>query len=441
MSSSTTSMSRGWAADWPLAVLGLIAVIAIWPGISGFAIAPRWAALAVGAPLLLCFCPIRMTVVHWLGAAFLLYAIVSLAWAPVKVEAFQGLAFFIILAVGFWLGASPRVRQLRPFYLLLAIGVAINAVIAVAQVLGFNPVEEIAPPGGLFANKNMLGEIAALALIGCVAGRLAWYYTIAPIVCLVLTACWGAIAGVAAAGVLLIARQSLLWAAIAGVIVLLAFDGLLATNSSARNSVTLRGWITLDAIGNLRWFGHGVGEYWVTTPQNAPRQEALNVRHWHAHNDSLEAIYDYGVGAAFYFAFIASCLWLAAPAERLVLAGFLVIGLVGFPLYAPATAFTAAVVAGFAAGGGHRVRNDLDDGADHRGQRHAGTLALRDPHEIPDRCAEAFSARSLPARATGTRGRSLPFHAAKIGGAAHDRFDAGQRPVGLGPAAEPAGNR
>jgi hypothetical protein len=397
-----------------MAILGLAVLLTVWPGISGFAIAPRWALLAIAGPALLCFTSITMTRAHWAGLGFLAYATISLAWAPVAVEAWQGLAHLIILAILFCLGAE--LDNPKPLYKALALGMAVNAIFVIPQLYGHSWVEQVSPPAGLFANKNMLGEAAALALIACYAGRLSWPYWLGPLFCVAAAQCWGAFAAVGVAAALAAGA----WSKVATVVILIAM--LLAAHfalSSERrqNSIIVRGWIAMDAIGNLKWLGHGVGQYWVTTPENAPRQQFLNVRHWHAHNDALELIYEYGIGSAFYFAFVVLCLMAAEPGARLLLAGFLVEGLFGFPLFIASTAFIAVVVAGFAAGSRNRLRGPVDERADHRRSRHARAWGLRNQDEQVDYGGVAFSARSLPARAAGARGGSLFVHAAEAGGA------------------------
>lgn len=392
--------------------------------------------MAAGLPLLLCFVRLRPTVVHVAGAVLLAYAGLSVLWAPVPVEALQGLVLLTILGLAFCLGAEAG--DLTQFYRAIALGLCVNAPIALLQAFGVSwidrVVEQVMPPAGLFANKNMLGEAAALALAGCLAGRLPWPFWIGPAICLGLAQCWGGFAGVTVAVLVAVAQRSRLAAVVMALGIVLAAHTVLLVKPDRAHTVVVRGWIAMDAIENLRWFGHGVGQYWVTTPERAPRQESLNTRHWHAHNDGLEMVYEFGLGAVFYFLMLGLCLAAPSPRERIVLCAFLAVGLFGFPLYTATTALVGAVVAGSLAGAWPRLRLSVARRADHRGAGHAGARPLRGAHWRAVGRRAVVSARSVLARAAGTRGGGVASSDPAAGGAADHRRDAAQRSVRLGPA-------
>lgn len=359
--------------------------------------------MAVCCPLLLFFVRIRMTPIHWLGVVFLTYAAVSFLWTPVLVEGLEGWAELLILACAFCLGAEAK--NLKLFYIAVALGVTVSAVIALFQINGIEIVEEVAPPSGLFANKNMMGEAATVALIGVVASG-AWMFAIGPLVALGLSTCWGAAFGALSALTLWIASKSVL-AAVALVLAVVAVGLVsLEKDSTKRDTLIIRGRVWADAIENLKWFGHGVGSYWVATPQHAPRQEAMNIRHWHTHNDALEMVFDFGVGAGVLFVIVALCL-MAGEVERYVLAGLIGTGMFGFPLFTAATAFIGAVVAGRAARRWSDLRQFVDDCPDYSGQRDAGSWALHDPVLVFAKRCEAVSAGQVLAGAAGKRSVSV----------------------------------
>jgi O-antigen ligase len=205
-----------------------------------------------------------------------------------------------------------------------------------------------------------------MALVGAIVTPAAWWL-VPPIVAgIAASGCRGAMVGVACAGLLWLWTYSrpiasaFLTAALLVVVVMILYPSQRATMGEEGR---LGMW--QDAIENLRWLGHGIGAYWVVTPQHAPHGIATNMRYWHVHNDYLEAVFNYGVGSVLYFAFVASCL-LARPlrTEHYVLVAFMGIGLFAFPLYNPATGFVALVVAGRLAACWPPLWRRLDGGAD-----------------------------------------------------------------------------
>lgn len=395
-----TSGSNVSAINRGLAIVAFMVTVAYWPGIAGYAIAPRWAVLAIGLPVLLFFVPrIEMTTVHWVGLAVVGYAFASLAWIAVPVEAVDGLAKMTIVACAFVLGAQAT--DLKPTFVALAIGLAVNDVFGVLQYFGIHVVEIVYAnkSAGLFANQNMYGELAALSLVGALAYRL-WWTVPFPALGLILSQCRGAWLGVAIAGIVALWTRSKL-GAVAALLALIVAGNIALLIPQAQNALIARGRVWMDAAENLSWRGHGVGQYWVTTPQHAPRQEAMNTRHWHAHNDPIEAVYEYGIAAILCVVFVGMCLAGPLTRERAILAAFLGIGLVGFPLHVPATAFVGALVAGRLA----RVRHELRCAVDRRSSLDGDGNANRyrtSPALVPNaRGCENLSAGSLHARTAG----------------------------------------
>ena len=301
-----------------------------------------------------------MTTAHWIGLLLVIYAGISALWSPVFVETLDAVAKFTILALAFLIGAETK--DARGVYSAMSLGIAVNGVVAIAQSLGWQGVEQVVSPAGFYANKNFLGEIAALCVVSSLASR-SWWLVPGPVCSLVLTECRGAMAGVAVAGIAWTWKRSRL--AAFGLILACACGSFAALHSPTfRSTLLVRVNITLDAVENLTWMGHGIGSYWVSTPQHAPRQEAMNTRHWHAHDDMLEAVYEYGLASFLVVAFALYCLGGPFELERLILIAFMVEGLFGFPLHTPATGFMAAIAAGRIARGRYDLRGILDVRAD-----------------------------------------------------------------------------
>lgn len=344
--------------------------VAVWPWFIGFATTPRWAVLSVAVPLMCVGLRVRPTVGHVLGAVFLAWAAIGLAWSPNLPDALNELWKWLLLAGAFCIGAETE--DLAGFWKAVGLAVAVSAAVVAVQLAGTSFVPQMAPPSGLFGNRIFLAEFAALALIG-LAGR-SWLALPAALVLGAATSI-GALAGVSAAAMAWLWGKSRLTAMAAPVAIVglaMAVSPRPAIESGfARHmeSAAVRLALWTDVATQLGPLGHGVGSYYVAEAQASPRQQALNTRETHAHNDPIEVAFEFGAPALF----LAALLWcaLGAPVrrERLVLVAFLVEGLFGFPLHNPATAFVAAVVAGHLCGVGSRLRVPVAVGREDGGER------------------------------------------------------------------------
>jgi len=351
----------------PLGVVAFLVSIAYVPWWSGAAITPRWAIMAVGAAVLICGTktapPRSITRADALGVAFVAYCALSVAWSPVFVEAADELMKLGILALLFVVGRS--VSSLLSAYIGFGAGMTVNSVIMIVervaygvetQGIGINPEfgGVALPHVGLFFNPNFAAESAAVVVVALAMSRL-WWLVLGVWPTLVLAGSRGAILGLLAAACGYLAPRSRLGAfalATAGIVgVVLAF--MLANRSTAGISDRLHIWT--DTLSGLTLFGHGIGSYWVTFPQFATFDVNLS-RPDHAHNDALELSYELGIGAVCAAWLVIELLRYANETERLAIIAFLAIGLAGFPLHLPATAFLFAVMAGHAARGSVPVR-------------------------------------------------------------------------------------
>ncbi|HYM33403.1 MAG TPA: O-antigen ligase family protein [Candidatus Cybelea sp.] len=399
----------------PLAILSFVLTVIYVPGIASAAQAPRWAVIACMA-LLLFRQKIRMTPAHWLGLGFLAYAALSLWWTFIFDDGVLEFATMAMLIVPFCLGAEAE--ELAPVYWAMAAGVGINAGMQWFQGQNIHAlVEQTVAPGGLFANKNFVGEIAAMVLIACIAKevmpsdhsnprttdawpRWRWLLLAGPALALVLSgsrASWLAV-GITAVVALIRWRPML---AIVAVGAVFAGAFLIAAEPGAADTLMQRVGILRDTIPQLTWTGHGVGSYYSLYPSFAKYLNPIAVRSDHAHNDLVELAFEFGAAASLLYG--VAIYALAAPfrAETAILVCFLAIGLFGFPLYNPATGFLAALVAGHLCGLRHRLLRPVAGGRRDAGDRLADAAEAGGEHGHAPAGGVVVSLRSPPATRPG----------------------------------------
>lgn len=314
--------------------LGLAGAVAFWPGAVDAPLTLRWAVLATMIPLCLILLGNRSAPLPWLPAAFVAGAAISLAWTPDVYSGIDDLAHLVILFAAFWLGAS--VRDLKPLWLGLSIGVGVSAAFVMAQ-WGFDSevVSQTARPGGLFGNKNFCAEAAMVAVIACLAmkSRLRWALTAAALFVVVICSSKAVFAGLAvAASFWMLPRYTksafALLVGLVGLAILLFLVD--------HESVTYRLPMWQAALSDLRLLGHGIGSYAGAYPA-----------YEHAHSEPLQYIYELGLLAIL----PAVIFWKALEGWRGETEGFILIAvgavsLWSFPLHMPLTVLAAAAAAG-----------------------------------------------------------------------------------------------
>lgn len=336
-------------ARWSLPIFAFLVMVAFWPGWEGGAIAPRWELLAIGGPIFLLATRIEMTPVHWLGIALLAWCALTLQWTPAIVLGIGELARVFILIAIFCVAAE--VEDMRRTYIAIGIGVSISGLLAAAQVFGFEFVPQSAPPAGLFANRNFLGEIGAVALILALGMRL-WWLTPGPVLAIVCTHSRGVFLALLTVALLWCLRRSVWWAV--GLVIVacaLAFAVLsipeIPTFLVERISMMQRVGVWQATLEHMAWAGHGIGSFMVDYPSYMPHPILTQARPAHPHNELLYVASELGFPGLFLFtAILVLCLSGGAETERLVLVAILAIGMFSFPLHLPATGFVAALVAG-----------------------------------------------------------------------------------------------
>lgn len=336
-------------------LLGFLVTGLFWPGLAGAATTPRWALLSLAIPLLL---PnqIRFTTAHALLTCFVGWAWVSFLWSPLPLDASLALWYLILFAGAFCIGAEQE--SLRKLFIGAAIGLSLSSAAAIAQVFyGWRGVAQYAIPGGLFINPIMLGEISALVILGLVANRL-WFLIPLVAPAMILSNARGAWLGLIV-GLVVWTRSKTLAALL--VIGILAAPVLVIHQNWRVDSITERFAIWADTYDGLTVLGKGIGSFYGQYPDVATRTDTLKARPNHAHNDVLEIAFELGVpGTAVALALLCVVLCHRGRRDHMVLVGFVVMGLFGFPLHNPATAFIAAMVAGHVAAAGALFRDHVD---------------------------------------------------------------------------------
>lgn len=322
-------------------ILGFLISVIYWPGIMGAPSTPRWALLSVAVPLLLWAVRIRLTLPSLVGGLFLAWCALSLLWTPDVYDGLHALWKFAILAGLFCWGMQ---QDPRPVFIGLGIGVTVNSVLMVAQAFGLDEglgIHQKSIPGGLFGNGNFAAEFAVLTLMGLIGYRL-WWLTPFPVVAIMFTSARGAVVALAAAFLgWLWTKSRLASAALALAGVALGWFMLSCSGHCVGHGGTgpQRLMVWNDTLGLITWHGQGIGSYLMSYPQHRFVFE-------HAHNDLLQIAAETGIGVFLFAAFLAFVAMGEGLTERLILLAFMVIGLVGYPLYLPGTAFVAALVAG-----------------------------------------------------------------------------------------------
>lgn len=298
-----------------------------------------WAVLAGVLPFFL-LKPIRMTSVHWLGIGFLCYAGISIIWTPFPEKGWVYLAQFAILGMVFAVGANSR--DSHGVYCGLGIGGTIAGLLALAQWWVFDSsgaetslfgILQASPPAGLWGNSSILAQTAAIILVITLAERMWW----AVPGCTLAVALGGSRAAYVALALVAVMCMPRLWI---GVLIgggLLCLVGYVDMGKAS----DLRFEIWDELVRHISLFGDGLGSF----QYNTSRGFSL-----HAHNDSLELLYELGIGASLAYLIFLLCIESGNATERAALFTFATIATFAFPLYLSPSGFMAAYVAGSAAG-------------------------------------------------------------------------------------------
>jgi hypothetical protein len=312
--------------------LGAIVALCYVPGVTGAYIATQWPVLAVAMSFgLLRSAP--FTLLHLLGALFLLYAAVHAFSTPAPYDAVFGLWLVAIMALTVRFGST--VTDLRGLYAGLAAGAAVSSALAVAQYFGLQwPPMSSPAPAGLYVNSVQFGTILALLTVALVTERM-WLWALPLLPGLVLAQSRGAWLALAI---------GLLGCRIRHVgvlgLVLAVGCGILSGTLSESDHIRMMVWNV--AWHGLTWFGWGPGSFYAVTITEGARVLFPG----YVHNDVLQLLFEYGVGAALPLAVFGFVLSRTEAREWPVVLAFVAASCYTMPLYMPVTAFLALVAVG-----------------------------------------------------------------------------------------------
>lgn len=303
------------------------------PGVTGAYIATQWPVLAV----LLSFGLLRsgpFTVFHALGLAFVAYAFALWPHSSAPYASVFGLWLVVIMGLCVWFGTT--VMNVRGLYAGLAAGGAVSSAIAVFQWFGWDGVLTVsAQPAGIYANGIQQGAVLALVIVALASERMwTWVLPLVPGVVLAQSrGAWVALAvGLIGCGV----RR--LW--VFGVV---AVAGAFYLSFVLSDSDMLRMYIWRTAWENLTWLGWGPGVFYTIV---LPWKGAFSLYPEYAHNDVLQLVFEYGIGAMFVFFVLGYALWRTDAKEWPIVLAFVAAGCYSMPLFMPIAAFLALVAVG-----------------------------------------------------------------------------------------------
>jgi hypothetical protein len=333
-----------WFYNHRMAVLGFAVSTAYLPFQLEGDFVPRWAAIAVGIPLVSKLDPRALSEPIWLLLGFLLFVCaISLVQSPFFLVGMNDMIFVVILSLAFLMGAG--LETIDDLMLGIGTGLGLSAGLVAVQYFGQwspFPVGSVSP-GGLFFNSEVMGEFAALVLVWAVAKRNI-LIGIAASVALALSFSRVGL-GAAAIGILAVWRPRLrVLLPMLSTILVAGLTLLLFTKfSSSFHRVILWG----ATVMSFTPLGHGLG--WASLA--FPEEEF-------SHSDALQAIAELGIGglALLLIPIAAFRGKRAGHAQHALFVAILVEVFVSFPLHFPASGFVAAVVAGFMVGLGPGVR-------------------------------------------------------------------------------------
>lgn len=327
-------------------IFGAILPCVYIAGWTGFSIEANWFMLWALLPLALLSVRINVTPAHAIGATFLVWVALSATWTPGGGWAIEAALKLGAGAAAFMIGAE--VEDDEWLWKGLAVGIAVNSGVAIAQYLGWGMGLTGGTAAGLLFNSNALAEPAALvAFIMLLDGRILWALPAIPAIVLP-----GTRAGFA---VLAVGVLAWLWSrSRLAALSLIAMAALgLATYGPGRvPSTEQRVAIWQDTLSGITALGHGLGSFGREYPHYATRIDVTRERPFHAHSDLLEVTFEFGfLGLALFAALCAACWGSAAQRERICLLPCFALLAFDFPLYVPTTSFIVAFLAGRAAAG------------------------------------------------------------------------------------------
>ena len=316
-------------------LLGFLIITAYVPAITGASIPTGWLVIIVASSWFM----YKSTYI-WFpisGCIFVLYAALSLLWFPLGL--FEVVKLVSLVGIALW---ASSLDDLKPIIKGLAFGLIISIIVSAFQNYGFIYTYTTSRSAGLFVNSNIYAEVSGMLLVLLITYRM-WYYI--PVTIPGLLVCSKSVLLA-----LIISLAFKLWYLKYGkyIIIMISSVGLFVIfNSFGINiSISQRLNIWLDTIQGLTMFGHGSGSFEYLFPLYADHTNIMLERITMVHNDMLQQLFNFGMFALIPIFAAFKLLQVSDDKHRIPLAYFLVIGVFGYPLFLPVTAFMAALVAG-----------------------------------------------------------------------------------------------
>lgn len=325
-----------------LFLLGLVVITAYVPGFTGAAIPTGWLALCLLIPVLI----LNIEFKFGYGFAFVCYAGLSLLWSNSLNIGLFAYTQILVLACVFLIGYN--LKDIRPIFKGLGVGLGICSIVAIAQYFGFRGIFTLNDMvASLFINPNIYSELSALLLISFVVFKLWWFIPTA-LPGLILVHSRTALLALGLGMLVAIWRMNKKLAVITLIIVMAAslyfYWGQFQTTS-----ITERFALWSDTIKGFTLFGHGVGSYETMFPYYATEINTEIARPKFAHNDILNLIFEFGIGSILILMVLFNVLNHKRK-EAIIVWSVMVVSTFTFPFHIPATAFVALLVAGFIVG-------------------------------------------------------------------------------------------
>lgn len=324
-----------------LRITGLLLPVAMLPGLMSAGTVPRWGLLALTLPLMLYWVRWDRVPYKLLLVSILTYAAASTLWAEVHLDAQLGLFRALLLAAAFCVGATCGEETFDRTLLLMSVGVATTLPLVILQVMGYTGIPQTAPPAGLFLNKNVLAESAALLLVYSAYMR---RYLLAALLLVIVILAKEKAAFVGLIIVTIVAlypRHRKIALALLGLCAIGV--ALLIDTPSAQDRLD----IWTDTLRGVTFLGNGIGSFYAMFPAEAISSNVIAIRPEQAHNDFLQVLFELGAPGTILIAALAAAAFRKdLSPERLLLVFVLASGAFAFPMHMPLTAFVAALAAG-----------------------------------------------------------------------------------------------
>lgn len=329
-----------WFSAHRWAALGFAVSTAFWPSILSSAFAPRWAAIAIGIPLVSAIDPRNLPeALRWVLLWVFGLAAIATTWAsPDPMGGYLDLLFMTLLCLAFI--AAAELDTLDDVMTGLGAGLAVSAAVLLFQAWDDSSGRSFYHQRmtGLFYNTEILAEFAALVFVWAIVRRA---YVIAAVSFLPIAVNNSRVAFLCAAvGVAFAFWPATRKGRIAVLAVLVAFPVMLFFVFGISKLISAEHRITLWTATVFAWtqFGHGLGWYRASYP-------AVEF----AHSDVLQIIAEIGIGgfALLAIPFMAFRSTRGNHAERALFIAACIQAVISFPLHFPASGFVVALVAGY----------------------------------------------------------------------------------------------